>query len=158
VFTGYEGKFVDLKDTISAFKRICAGEFDNLPEQAFYMVGGIEDVIAKADKIAKEVAARRDSSKAEEKGDDKKKKTSSSKRILTPEQQAKAAPYLARLQTALEKAQSKIGKTPIEEVFRLQAEKIAKYQAVRYAPRRMLKVMRRVLKAKGKAAGGRPTA
>jgi len=160
VFTGYEGKFVSLKDTISAFKRIVAGEFDHLPEQAFYMVGGIEDVIAKADKIAKEVAARRESGKAEEKGDDKGKKKASGgiKRQLTPEQQAKAAPYLARLEAALAKAQTKIGKTPIEEVFRLQAEKIAKFQAVKYAPRQMLKVMRRMLKNKGKGAGGRPTA
>jgi len=50
VFTGYEGRLVDLKDTISGFQRIVAGEFDNLPEQAFYMVGGIDDVLAKAEK------------------------------------------------------------------------------------------------------------
>ncbi|MEZ5564209.1 MAG: F0F1 ATP synthase subunit beta [Gammaproteobacteria bacterium] len=47
-FTGQEGKYVSLKDTIRAFKGIVAGEYDNLPEQAFYMVGTIEEAIAKA--------------------------------------------------------------------------------------------------------------
>jgi F-type H+-transporting ATPase subunit beta len=48
VFTGSPGKYVSLKDTISAFKGILAGEYDELPEQAFYMVGGIDEVVAKA--------------------------------------------------------------------------------------------------------------
>jgi F-type H+-transporting ATPase subunit beta len=48
VFTGAPGKYVTLKDTISGFKSIVEGEFDSLPEQAFYMVGGIEEVIEKA--------------------------------------------------------------------------------------------------------------
>ncbi|MDP6165177.1 MAG: F0F1 ATP synthase subunit beta [Gammaproteobacteria bacterium] len=48
VFTGASGKYVSLKDTISAFKAILAGEYDHLPEQAFYMVGGIDEVIEKA--------------------------------------------------------------------------------------------------------------
>jgi F-type H+-transporting ATPase subunit beta len=48
VFTGSSGKYVPLKDTISAFKGILNGEYDDLPEQAFYMVGGIEEVIEKA--------------------------------------------------------------------------------------------------------------
>ena len=56
VFTGSPGKFVDLKDTISGFKAIIRGECDELPEAAFYMVGGIEDVYEKASKIQKEVA------------------------------------------------------------------------------------------------------
>jgi F-type H+/Na+-transporting ATPase subunit beta len=47
-FTGQEGKYVSLKDTIRAFKGIVAGEYDNLPEQAFYMVGTIEEAVAKA--------------------------------------------------------------------------------------------------------------
>ena len=45
VFTGAPGKYVPLKDTIKSFKAIVAGEYDHLPEQAFYMCGGIEDVI-----------------------------------------------------------------------------------------------------------------
>ncbi len=45
VFTGAPGKYVSLKDTIKSFKAIVAGEYDHLPEQAFYMCGGIEDVI-----------------------------------------------------------------------------------------------------------------
>jgi F-type H+-transporting ATPase subunit beta len=48
VFTGSPGKFVPLKETIKGFKGICAGEYDHVPEQAFYMVGGIEEVIEKA--------------------------------------------------------------------------------------------------------------
>ena len=48
VFTGASGKYVSLKETISAFKAILAGEYDHLPEQAFYMVGGIDEVIEKA--------------------------------------------------------------------------------------------------------------
>ncbi len=52
VFTGSPGKYVSLKDTIRGFKGIVDGEYDHLPEQAFYMVGTIEDVIEKAKKIA----------------------------------------------------------------------------------------------------------
>lgn len=48
VFTGSPGKYVSLKETISSFKGILAGDYDNLPEQAFYMVGGIEEAIEKA--------------------------------------------------------------------------------------------------------------
>ena len=48
VFTGSPGKYVSLKDTIRGFKGILAGEYDSLPEQAFYMVGGIEEAIEKA--------------------------------------------------------------------------------------------------------------
>jgi len=48
VFTGSSGKYVSLKDTIAAFKGILAGEYDDLPEQAFYMVGGIDEVVEKA--------------------------------------------------------------------------------------------------------------
>jgi F-type H+-transporting ATPase subunit beta len=51
-FTGLEGKYVKLEDTIASFERVVSGEFDQLPEQAFYMQGGIEDVIAQAKKLA----------------------------------------------------------------------------------------------------------
>ena len=54
VFTGSPGKLVSLKDTISGFKRICEGEFDNLPEAAFYMVGSIDEAIAKGKKLQQE--------------------------------------------------------------------------------------------------------
>jgi len=47
-FTGSPGKYVSLKDTISGFKGIVGGEYDALPEQAFYMVGGIEEAVEKA--------------------------------------------------------------------------------------------------------------
>jgi len=50
-FTGAAGKFVSLKDTIASFKAIVAGEYDHLPEQAFYMVGGIDEAVAKAESM-----------------------------------------------------------------------------------------------------------
>ena len=53
VFTGLSGKYVSLNDSVNGFSRILAGEFDSLPEQAFYLVGPIEDVIEKAAKLAK---------------------------------------------------------------------------------------------------------
>jgi len=52
VFTGSPGKYVSSKETISAFKGICEGEYDHMPEQAFYMVGGIDEAIEKAKKMA----------------------------------------------------------------------------------------------------------
>ena len=51
VFTGSPGKYVELKDTIAGFQGILAGKYDNIPEMAFYMVGGIDEVLAKAEKI-----------------------------------------------------------------------------------------------------------
>ncbi len=51
VFTGSPGKYVSLKDTIRGFKGIIAGEYDKLPEQAFYMVGSIEEAIEKASRL-----------------------------------------------------------------------------------------------------------
>ncbi|MGA2383257.1 MAG: F0F1 ATP synthase subunit beta [Gemmatimonadales bacterium] len=51
VFTGLPGRYVKLEETIESFERVVAGEFDELPEQAFYMVAGIEDVIERAKKL-----------------------------------------------------------------------------------------------------------
>ena len=56
-FTGAPGKYVTLKDTIRAFKGIVEGEYDHLPEQAFYMVGGIEEALEKAKGMEKKEAA-----------------------------------------------------------------------------------------------------
>ncbi|MCB9975004.1 MAG: F0F1 ATP synthase subunit beta [Rhodospirillales bacterium] len=56
VFTGTPGAFVSLEDTIKGFKAIVAGEYDHLPEAAFYMVGPIEQVVEKATKMAQEAA------------------------------------------------------------------------------------------------------
>jgi len=56
VFTGSDGVQVPLEDTISSFKAVVAGEYDHLPEGAFYMVGGIDEVIAKAEKMAADAA------------------------------------------------------------------------------------------------------
>jgi F-type H+-transporting ATPase subunit beta len=54
VFTGSPGKLVSLKDTVDGFKAICAGDYDHLPEAAFYMVGNIDEAIAKGEKLLKE--------------------------------------------------------------------------------------------------------
>ncbi len=51
-FTGTEGKFVTVKDTVRGFKEILDGKHDELPEQAFYMVGGIEEAVEKARRLA----------------------------------------------------------------------------------------------------------
>ncbi len=56
VFTGISGKFVAIEDTVKSFKAVVDGEYDHLPEPAFYMVGGIEEVIEKAAKLAAEAA------------------------------------------------------------------------------------------------------
>jgi F-type H+/Na+-transporting ATPase subunit beta len=56
VFTGMDGKLVALEDTIKGFKGICAGQYDDLPETAFYMVGTIEEAVEKARKMAAEAA------------------------------------------------------------------------------------------------------
>ena len=54
VFTGIPGKFVQVEDTVRSFKAVVNGEYDHLPEAAFYMVGGIEEAVAKAEKLAQE--------------------------------------------------------------------------------------------------------
>ncbi|HEY8105889.1 MAG TPA: F0F1 ATP synthase subunit beta, partial [Gemmatimonadales bacterium] len=51
-FTGFPGKYVKLEDTVASFERVLSGELDQLPEQAFYMVGGIEEAVEKAKKLA----------------------------------------------------------------------------------------------------------
>ena len=56
VFTGSPGKLVDLESTIKGFSAICSGEYDHLPEAAFYMVGTIEEAIQKAEKMKKDAA------------------------------------------------------------------------------------------------------
>ena len=52
MFTGIPGKFVQVEDTVRSFKAVVDGEYDHLPESAFYMVGGIEEAVAKAEKMA----------------------------------------------------------------------------------------------------------
>jgi len=54
VFTNIPGKFVQIEDTVKSFKAVVDGEYDHLPEGAFYMVGGIDEVVAKAEKLAQE--------------------------------------------------------------------------------------------------------
>jgi F-type H+-transporting ATPase subunit beta len=54
VFTNIPGKFVQVEDTVRSFKAVVDGEYDHLPEQAFYMVGGIEEAVEKAKRLADE--------------------------------------------------------------------------------------------------------
>ncbi|MFL6858846.1 MAG: F0F1 ATP synthase subunit beta, partial [Allosphingosinicella sp.] len=56
VFTGIPGKFVQIEDTVRSFKAVVDGEYDHLPESAFYMVGGIEEAVEKAQRLAAEAA------------------------------------------------------------------------------------------------------
>lgn len=58
VFSGAPGKYVSLRDTIAGFKAIVNGEYDHLPEQAFYMVGSIDEAVAKAEKMAEKTAEK----------------------------------------------------------------------------------------------------
>jgi F-type H+-transporting ATPase subunit beta len=51
-FTGYPGQYVKLEETVSSFERLVAGEFDQYPEQAFFMQGGIDGVIERAEKLS----------------------------------------------------------------------------------------------------------
>jgi F-type H+-transporting ATPase subunit beta len=57
VFTGQSGEYVKLADTIKGFQMILAGELDDLPEQAFYLVGNIDQVRAKAEKLRAQAKA-----------------------------------------------------------------------------------------------------
>jgi len=92
VFTGFEGVFVDLKDTIKGFREIIAGKYDHLPEAAFYMVGKIEDVVKKGEQIAADVAKGRG-------GDVKKTEKKDGKTAAPTERKvADSATVLAKLQ------------------------------------------------------------
>ena len=51
-FTGIPGKYVSIGESIESFRGICEGKYDHIPEQAFYMVGGIQEVIEKAKQLA----------------------------------------------------------------------------------------------------------
>src|SRR5680860_235870 len=71
-FTGSPGKYVSLKDSIAGFKAIVEGEHDSLPEQAFYMVGGIEEAVEKAESMggdSKSKSDKKDKDKKDKKGE-----------------------------------------------------------------------------------------
>jgi len=79
-FTGKKGEFVELEETITGFRDIVAGKYDTLPEQAFYMVGNIDTVIAKGEVIAAEIARAKERQGDQDDGaKDKKKKDDSAK-------------------------------------------------------------------------------
>jgi F-type H+/Na+-transporting ATPase subunit beta len=65
-FTGLEGKFVELEETIRSFKEVVEGKHDELPEQAFYLVGGIDEAVGKARKLGGEEDEEEEASDDEE--------------------------------------------------------------------------------------------
>jgi len=71
-FTNKPGRIVKLKDTIKGFKEILEGKYDHLPEGAFYMVGDINEVVTKAEELAREAAKAQSGGTSSEKKDDKK--------------------------------------------------------------------------------------
>lgn len=82
VFTGTKGVFVDLKDTIKGFHDIVQGKYDHLPEPAFYMVGNINDVIAKAERLAAEVAASKGTTESKDEKKDKSAPTAPAGKVI----------------------------------------------------------------------------
>jgi vacuolar-type H+-ATPase catalytic subunit A/Vma1 len=90
VFTGTPGQFVPLHETIKGFRDIVAGKYDHIPENAFYMVGNIDTVLVKAEKIAEEVARNKARTGGEEKTEKKtgksdEKKVASNTNKLSPD-------------------------------------------------------------------------
>jgi len=116
VFTGMNGKFVALKDTISGFKAILEGKYDHLPEPAFYMVGDITEVEAKARAMAKEAPTKEE--KKEEKKEDKK-VTTTSKKVYSAEEVIEKSKALAQKQRdrKLAKATSDTVKSNIQKDY-----------------------------------------
>ena len=55
-FTGLEGKYTPVDETIASFKALCEGEYDHLPEQAFFLVGGIEEAVEQAKRLEADAA------------------------------------------------------------------------------------------------------
>jgi vacuolar-type H+-ATPase catalytic subunit A/Vma1 len=109
VFTGMSGKFVSLQENIKGFKDILDGKYDHLPEVAFYMVGNIAEVEAKARSLVTAAPAK------EEKGEKKESKPATTKRILEPSEiVAGAKPLALKLkEAALKGAQTEAEKNEI---------------------------------------------
>jgi ATP synthase F1 beta subunit len=125
VFTGMSGKFVPIKETISSFKNILDGKFDHLPETAFYMVGPIEEVEAKAKALASEGKEQKVEKKA---GGDTKKKVSTIQELFefSKERAKKAeAKELARAKTNDEKEKVKKYWAEWESVAKRDAAELA---------------------------------
>jgi F0F1-type ATP synthase beta subunit len=106
VFTGFQGKFVAVKDTVSGFKGILDGKYDHLPEAAFYMVGDINEVVAKAAKLAAELESQK---VKDDPKDGKKDQTpgsgASRRKEATPEALAEFTNYTRKVIGALRDAQ-----------------------------------------------------
>jgi len=89
VFTGREGKYVSIKDTVRGFREILDGKYDDLPEQAFYMVGTIEEVVkqARTIKISGEEEGEKGAEKAEG-GEEGEEKETAGKEKVEPEKRS----------------------------------------------------------------------
>lgn len=131
VFTGMNGKFVPLKDTISGFKAILDGKYDHLPEPAFYMVGDIAEVEGKARAMAKETPKEE---KKDEKKEEKKESKSSGKKLYTADEVIEKSKVLAQKQRdrKLAKATSDTVKSNIQKDYEKTLQEItAQEQALR---------------------------
>jgi len=101
VFTGYEGKYVKKEDTIRSFKEILEGKHDHLPESAFYMVGPIEEVIQKAQRMAGQVA--KEAPKKEEKKDAKTQQLTTAEKRAAKLQRENLEKFIEKTSAALPK-------------------------------------------------------
>jgi len=108
VFTGFEGRFVKLVDTVAGFKRILKGELDALPEQAFYMVGDIAEAQSKGERLIAEATSKGETQKGAKKDAQKgpRKRRQGLKKNLAdaePEHVAASKTWRAKIQPTLDK-------------------------------------------------------
>ena len=103
VFTGFSGRYVKLEDAIKGFKGILEGKYDHLPEQAFYMVGDIDEVVEKAERLSRQAASQAASTST----DDKKKEVTDEDKGFGPKQIKAIYKEAHRLAEEIEKHESK---------------------------------------------------
>ena len=107
VFTGTPGAFVDIKDCVKSFKEILDGKYDHLPEQAFYMRGDINEVVAAGEKLLQEAAARKASGSGDEEAKKKAAAVSAQKFQLSSSTLPAVAEKLAKRRAAVAAGKSK---------------------------------------------------
>jgi hypothetical protein len=133
VFTGRQGRFVDLQDTIKGFKHILSGEYDNLPEQAFFMVGDIEEVKKKGAEISATVAA------ADEKADKKPGQNQTQAQLKKAEFQKKSSKEFVEhldsvYQKLVKRGEGRIAKDPFKPAMKKRLTKLSALMKKRNRP------------------------
>jgi F-type H+-transporting ATPase subunit beta len=124
VFTGHPGKFVEIKETVQSFAEIMEGKYDHLPEQAFYMVGGIQDVIQRGEAMLAESAAKKEGAKAEDKA-----KVAAGKFVFSEANVEQVAAKLEARRASLLKSQSAPGAKKTVSWIGKDSKEFAQYQA-----------------------------